>query len=164
MNVTLINLVFVYIAWQIKYVSRGSVLLKILPSPFIFYYPRSNFWRIFHNISIKLKPSLPPAHTCAFQRQVKEGPAPALPGTWQFREGRSTQPCCVARAVPGWWESLCRQCTNWCTNWDGGVGTGQKGLLKLCLMSNWLQNGQIWKRCKYLCLWLFLGNVLFTPP
>lgn len=32
------NQVFVYIAWQIKYVSRGFVLLTKLASPFFFFF------------------------------------------------------------------------------------------------------------------------------
>lgn len=97
MNVTLINLVFVYIAWQIKFVSRGSVLLTILSSPFFFYYLRSNFGRAFYNISIKLKPSLHPApipvhfkanrHYWLCQRQVKERPASATAWDMAIRGG-----------------------------------------------------------------------------
>lgn len=47
MNVTLIDLVFVYIAWQIKYVSRGSVLLTIPFSPFFFLLPQKQLLKSF---------------------------------------------------------------------------------------------------------------------
>lgn len=109
MNVTLINLVFVYIAWQIKFVSRGSVLLTILTSPFFFYYPRSNFGWAFHNISIKLKPSLHPAPIPVHFKQARLAVPKAGEGETclshclghgNSEKAQAPSPAGMARAVP----------------------------------------------------------------